>query len=270
MDLKSSFSRGSLPAHDGRSIPYIFEYAAAGPLKGVFVLFHGLGVDKDEYLGFYRTLAAMLAREGYDVLRIDFPAHGESTADAKSFTLVNSVADAIAACSFALEQSEAKSLNVFGTSYGAGPAIAAASVFEASVERVTLLAPAISYGELYVVPSYPQRKKFDGFYRRAVLEGESVAVGGRVALTWRNAIEFALCDLDNELAIIASRTAVVHGDADSLVPVQLSELIAKRFPSVDLTVVRGMDHGFMDYDDEAGTSDASQRNLRLIFSRATR
>lgn len=269
--MNSLPERGTLPALDGRAIPYVFERSGIENAAGAFILVHGLGMNKDEYLGFYETLSRGLTEAGFDVLRIDLPAHGESDAALDDFSLVNCIADAITAGSFLLRKSSARSLRVFGTSFGAGPAIAMASFFCDTLDSVTLLAPAISYQELYISPTYPARRaKYARFYREALLDDRSVSTEGRATLTWRNAIEFAMVDLTYHLGRIADRTAILHGKADSIVPHELSRELVRRCPQIDLTLVDGMDHGFMDCDDDDGIGVASQRNLQTILEKSIR
>ncbi|MBK9121329.1 MAG: alpha/beta fold hydrolase [Phycisphaerales bacterium] len=271
MSINAQCSTGELPSPGGYRIPYIIERSRRQPRTGGFLLLHGLGVDKDEYLGFYRTLSPKLAEAGFDVLRFDFPAHGESKANASSFTLRNCAVDAIVAAEFLLQEIDSSRLHVFGTSFGAGPAIMAASFFQSSLRNATLLAPAISYRELYIEPAHPLRTaKYSDFYRRAVLEGATVPVSDRAALNWRNAIEFAMCDLGHQLSAIASRTAILHGEADSMVPHELSRDLAARYAGIDLTIIPEMDHGYMDHNDETGESERSQHNLRAILRKALR
>lgn len=271
MSIDSQRSTGELPSPGGHTIPYILERSRRQPRTGGFLLLHGLGVDKDEYLGFYRTLSPKLAEAGFDVLRFDFPAHGDSKANASHFTLGDCAVDAIVAAEFLLEEIGNSGLHVFGTSFGAGPAIMAASFFQSSLRNVTLLAPAISYRELYIEPTHPLRTaKYKDFYRHAVLDGATVPVSDRAALNWRNAIEFAMCDLVHQLSAIAGHTAILHGEADSMVPHELSRDLAARYASIDLTIVPGMDHGFMDHDDDTGESERSQQNLRAILRKALR
>ncbi|MCC6910341.1 MAG: alpha/beta fold hydrolase [Phycisphaerales bacterium] len=271
MSITRHTEHGTLPALDGRQIPYLFDRTSRPISRGVFLLLHGLGVDKNEYHDFYRTMSAMLSHAGYDVLRIDFPAHGDSTAESSCFTLINCIADAITAGHFAIQHSGQPALSVFGTSFGAGPAVVTASFFQDALKSVTLLAPAISYPDLYITPIHPQRlETYAGFYQGALLNGASIRIDERVALSWRNALEFALMNLDHDLATIASRTAVIHGASDSMVPHELSRDLVSRFPGLHLTIVPGMDHGFMDQDDEDGSGDQSKRNLRLIYETAIR
>lgn len=262
---------GSIRALDGRAIPYVLERSESQTTKAAFLLLHGLGVDKNEYLDFYRTLSSVLSRSGFDVLRIDFPSHGESKAPSSDFSLVNCIADAIVAAGFVLKKSGVGQLSVFGTSFGAGPAVVAASFYRTSLRSATLLAPAISYRDLYVFPKHPQRvSKYREFYYEALLQSKTIPVTQDVDLGWRNAIEFAIVDVEYHLAQISDRTAIIHGQADSIVPYEFSQEIARRVPEIDLTPVPGMEHGFMDKDDEDGVGELSARNLRLIFQKATR
>jgi len=117
METAKDPEEGGLPARDGRSIPYRLQRSQQSPGRGAFLLLHGLGVDKDEYQGFYRTMSDLLSQAGFDVLRIDFPAHGESTAGEGAFSVINCVADAIIAAAFAIETASTRALNIFGTSF---------------------------------------------------------------------------------------------------------------------------------------------------------
>lgn len=260
--------RGLLPALDGRKIPYILEFPNTTESKGVFLLLHGLGVDKNEYLDFYVTLSQKLCGAGYEVLRIDFPAHGESTAKSHAFILLNCIADAIVSAKFAIDRTNTKALHIFGTSFGAGPAVITASFFTDILKSVTLLAPALSYRELYIEPTHPMRlDRYKDFYQKSILAAKSVQIDDNVKLDWKNALEFALIDIDPHLVKTATQTTIIHGDKDSMVPYEFSIEIVERIKGIDLILVPDMDHGFMHYKDDEGTNSSSQNNLQLIFEK---
>lgn len=264
-------SHRQLRALDGRVIPYAFDPPRHGaPTKGAYLLLHGLGVDKDEYLGFYRRLSRKLSDAGFGVLRIDFPGHGES-AHAGDFNLVSCIADSLVAAKFAMELLGVNRLRVFGTSFGAGPAVVAASFYSDRLDCLTLLAPAISYQELYISPENPGRKaRYGRFFRGAIERGETVFVSQTVQLGWRAAIEFSVFDIMRHLGVVADRSVIIHGMSDSLVPVQFSVEIADKLPAVVLELMPGMDHGFMDESDEEGTGALSDKNFEFICMEALR
>lgn len=257
-------------AVDGRSIPYIFSPSFRRRVNGVFVLIHGLGVDKSEYCGFYTQLADALTAAGYAVLQFDLPAHGDSNADPSAFTLMNCIADSMVVASVAMRRAATRKLHVFGTSFGAGPAVVVSACFRRMLETTTLLAPALDYKKLYICPTATARARYRGFLAHSVLAGKKIRINSRVAFNWRNAVEFASVDLDGLLKDIAARTAIIHGTADSMVPVALSRGLAKRIPDLDLTIIPRMEHGFMDRDDESGVGRRSRVNFDQILRKALR
>jgi len=269
--ITDAVSSSQLTAKDGRTIPYVLSGPSGATPTRLYVLLHGLGENHNEYADFYQRLAARLADAGHAVLRIDFPAHGLSSAPPETFTLLNCIADAITATQFGLSVLHDASLHVFGTSFGAGPAVVTGSVFQELLGTVTLLAPAISYRELYLEPRHPDRAaKYGDFLRDALLRDATIPIMPGVAFNWRNALEFAVADVGPHLRRVESRTAIIHGDSDSIVPVDLSRAIARSFPSIALTVVPAMEHGFTDRDDDAGVGEKSRSNFELILRTALR
>ena len=58
---------------------------------------------------------------------------------------------------------------------------------------------------------------------------------------------------------------IIHGEADSMVPYSISHRLAQKHSHIKLYTFKDMDHGFMDKDDEYGTSKKSFDNRAKIF-----
>lgn len=255
-----------------REIPYVFQESSAARNRGVYVLTHGLSTSKDEYLDFYVKLAGMLNGEGFAVLRFDFPGHGDSDGGGALFNLRTCFYEAAIMARFAVEElAPGKPLNLFGTSFGAGPALFAASAMSAKVERVTLLAPAIQYRELYIDPrSEERRRRYEGFLETSIFDHNRLLIDERISLSWENAVEFATMSLDTQLNEMEGRLSVIHGAEDEAIPVALVKSLMDGLPNARFLMREGMEHGFTQLGDETGNDLRSQVNLEAIVAEAIR
>lgn len=255
-----------------REIPFIFQESSVANARGVYVLIHGLSTSKDEYLDFYVKLSGMLNKEGFSILRFDFPGHGDSEECGVHFNLRTCFYEAAIMARFAVDElSPGKALNLFGTSFGAGPALFAASALSEKVERVTLLAPAVQYRELYIDPiSEERRRRYEGFLETSVFYDSQLQINERISLGWENAVEFATMNLDWQLSEMEGRLSVIHGDEDEAIPVSLVRKLMEGLPNSRFIVREGMEHGFTQLGDEVGMDVRSQANLDAIVAEAVR
>ena len=56
--------------------------------RDVVLWMHGITVNKDEYLGFFRDGAQWLASQGITSIRFDFRGHGQSSGSSLDFSIV--------------------------------------------------------------------------------------------------------------------------------------------------------------------------------------
>lgn len=255
-----------------RDIPYLFSHPASRNHKGTYILCHGLSTDKDEYLNFYKTLSSALLDSGFSVLRFDFPGHGDAMADRALFTLRTCFYETVLMAQLASKTLEpGQPLNFFGTSFGAGPAVFAAAATETIVQRVTLLAPAVQYRDLYIDPVSPTRQQVYGsFFESALLRNHTVEIGDSISLNWENAVEFSTISLNAQIEAIADRLTILHGTEDGAIPLTLVQTLAAKHPNARLVVRPGMEHGFTNVGDETGTDPLSLDNIEAIVIEATR
>ena len=95
-------------------------FAATTAKTGAVLLLHGVRSDRTQMLGRARALH----RQGYTVLMIDLPAHGESTGDRITFGAKES-AGVIAALTFLREKAPGERIGVIGVSLGAASTVLA-------------------------------------------------------------------------------------------------------------------------------------------------
>ena len=230
----------------------------------LFVMVHGLTTSKDEYLDFYKSIADDLARKGVASVRFDCRAHGESLAPATEFNVVNNVADAISVVNHVLKERSFDRIHLFGTSFGALTVSIYANLAREQIASVTLLAPVLDTNALYLDP-VPERASYKDF-RGTILHGGSPRdLDGRVSLDLKNAIEFSAINMSDIVQSFCDRLTVIHGKADSIVPYSVTANAIKDLTVKSFVAVEGMDHGFTDISDEAGTGPKSAENYNRIL-----
>ncbi|MEM1050628.1 MAG: alpha/beta fold hydrolase [Pseudomonadota bacterium] len=256
----------------GREVPFIFERSTTSTCRGSYVLTHGLGTSKNEYLDFYNRLSELLQQQGFNVLRFDFAGHGDAKESGRLFSLIRCFYEADAMTRYlCTELVEDNRVNFFGTSFGAGPAVFAAASFANTTERVTLLAPAIQYRELYIEPSSEARKtRYQSFLEDSLRDGTSIEIDDHVKFGWRNAVEFATINLEHQLSFISDRLSVFHGSEDEAIPIDLVRPFVQQLQRAKFIEIAGMEHGYTLLGDETGTAPESLTNLDVIASEACR
>ncbi len=253
---------------DQAKIPAIIEEPASKQPKGWFVLLHGLTTDKSEYLNFYDDVARGLLECGYASIRMDFRAHGDSHSDSLEFNIVNNVSDVVSTIRWLLDNKIINEVNLFGTSFGAVATLAAATVLPAEmISRIYLLAPVLSFDDLYLNPTSISRKeKYGDMLRRVLLDDEKILLNERVSFNYKNAIEFALIDIPKIVGELAHKLTVMHGTHDTIVPLKATKKIVEKNETISYYEFDGMDHGFTDINDAEGTGEVSKNNLERIIN----
>ena len=238
-----------------------------GRTDDVIIWMHGISVDKDEYLGFFRDGALWFAHQGVSSIRFDFRGHGESSGSSLEFSVVAQNLDVRAIMSLAQEQfGLGARIHFVGASFGAPPAIFAAARYRTTVHSVSLIAPVLSYDRTFLQPETDWAKEL---FSRDKLE--RLDATGRLYLDQEFCIghrlveEMRLINPANSLAHLEQQVLVVHGDRDSMVPYDATVHACRGLQHVKLVTLRGADHGFMEEDDEDGLSPGSLANKDAIY-----
>ncbi len=249
-------------AFDGARIPVVIT-APPKPDRWLLMI-HGLGTSKHEYLQFYDFIATKMAESNVASIRYDCRGHGNSEASPREFTIINNIKDALWCLNEVQRWSPGARVDLLGTSFGAPTAICCSILEPRRIGHIYLIAPVLDFNSLYLSPISERREKYSNFKMRTLDELGSIDVDGRLAFRAENCIEFAIIDIPSMVTRIQQKLTVIHGDADSMVPISVTEKVLKQAPAAQFHTFHNMDHGFTDAKDEHGTSEQSQDNLRRI------
>ena len=204
------------PSLNGRRL-YGLYFPAVGTAQGTVVHFHGNFGNVSNHF----PLALFLARHGFNVLAFDYEGYGASEGRPSPKNLLQ---DGIASVRYAALRGKTEKIGVFGQSLGGFTAIQVAAqeplvkaaVIEAAFARQRSMARAVLKRSLWTWPLYPIAPLF---------------------LTARY-------DALTAVAKIVPRPIFfVHGDKDTIVPVQMSrELYAAAQDPKELWIVPGANH----------------------------
>jgi pimeloyl-ACP methyl ester carboxylesterase len=234
--------------------------------KGLVLWLHGITVNQDEYQDFFKDGAEYLSNAGYDSVRIDFRGHGKSSGSSLDFSIAGQMLDVQAALAYMKQSySDLPSLIIVGCSFGAPPALFAASQNHGTVKGVVLIAPVLSYERTFLKPETEWAKSIFNDQTLAKLDRTNrLYFDRKFPITSRLVEEMRLIEPETTLQKLRLPVSIIHGDADSMVPFAVSLEFAKACPRVKFFPFSNMDHGFADSDDESGRSGKSLENKLAI------
>lgn len=229
---------------------------------------HGITVDKDEYMGFFRDGAKYLAEKGFDSFRMDFRGHGESSGTSLDFSIVGQMLDIDSAIAFLSKRYplEQMGLHIVACSFGAPPAIFAATQYIGIIKTLILISPVISYKRTFLKPETEWGRSI--FNERALTDmarTKQLHMEENFPISIRLVEEMKIVQPELAVSELSQDIIIIHGDADSMVPYNVSKDISKKIPRIKFFSMPSMDHGFMDEGDEAGTSKKSLKNKLHIY-----
>jgi pimeloyl-ACP methyl ester carboxylesterase len=229
---------------------------------------HGISVDKDEYLGFFREGAEYLRAASINSIRFDFRGHGESGGTPGDFTIVGQNLDVRAIMDFIRsEWGNSVRVHLIGASFGAPPAIFAAARYPDVVDSVTLIAPVLSYRRTFLEPRTDwARDLFSTEKLRKLDTTGRLYLGGRFFIGHHLIEEMRIVRPICALADLKQRVLAIHGDRDSMVPYEITAQTCRAIPHVKFVTLRGADHGFIQEGDDEGVSTESVENKRRIYN----
>jgi pimeloyl-ACP methyl ester carboxylesterase len=248
-----------------------FQIATAvTPGPGDMVIWmHGISVNKDEFLNFFRDGAQFLNQQARIAsIRFDFRGHGESSGKSLDFSIIGQNIDSNTIVDFARKEigRSSRRLHIIAASFGAPPAIFAAIRYPEIIRTVCLISPVISYRRTFLQPETPWAAKLFSEDKLKKLEktgrlylDEKFTIGPRLLE------EMYVIRPDLALRDITQPVLVLHGDRDSMVPFASTVEACRNLPRVKLRMMRGVDHGFMIEGDEEGRTPASIANKESIY-----
>jgi pimeloyl-ACP methyl ester carboxylesterase len=235
--------------------------------KGVVLWLHGITINKDEYQDFFKDGAEFLSAAGLDSLRIDFRGHGASSGSSLDFSVTGQMLDVEAALEYLAEYYKEKiNLVVVGCSFGAPPALFAAEQYASAIKGIVLIAPVLSYQRTFLQPETDWAKSiFNPKTLSTLKRTNKLFVNPEFPISSRLVEEMKIIKPEIALRGLKREIVIIHGDADSMVPFQVSKDFAKDIPTIRFIPFSGMDHGFMDSDDESGKGQLSIENKLRIY-----
>lgn len=199
----------------GREIP-AYLYPAG---KRAVIIGHGLLSSKDSRTA--QSLRMILPQHGITTLRIDLYGHGERKENLSNVTIHHMVDDFLIAYEFLIEHGFSP-IGLLGSSFSGLPAVIAAT--KASISALALKAPMLYLPERFK----PKEGEF-------VLH-KGVKFSSALASTFPNADEYA--------KKLRCFTLIVHGDKDSVIPIEHSKRFASLSGHIRLLTIHNADHNF--------------------------
>jgi uncharacterized protein len=234
----------SLAALDGLHLAATLAQAES-PSGQAVVLVHGGSVTRDEG-GFFARLAAGLAASGVTSLRFDLRGHGDSEGRQEDLTIAMVLNDIRVAIERVREEPGVRSVSLLGTSFGGGICAYYVAKRPAGVARLVLLNPQLDYKKRAV----DDRPFWEGDRLTAEAAHELQEHGylvfnpqlrhGRAHFN-----EVFWFDVAGALGEVQAPTLIVHGTADTLVPIDGTRANLARFRTQPhLVEIEGAQHGF--------------------------
>jgi alpha-beta hydrolase superfamily lysophospholipase len=230
------------------------------PPAAAVLLVHGGGVTREEG-GFFTRLADGLADFGLASLRFDLRGHGESEGAQEELTLSTVLNDIRVALAHLRETTETARVSLLGTSFGGGICGYYAAKRPAELIRLVLLNPQLDYKKRTIDnPDY--------WTNDTISDDKALELDKTGAIQFKPNLKHGRPFLnevfwlqpDEAVGEIRTPTLVVHGTADTLVPIDGTREAITRFTApVELVEVDGAQHGFAVDDDPQYLDPQSRR-----------
>lgn len=236
--------------------------------KGIILWLHGITVNKDEYLNFFSDGVKYLYDKGFDSLRFDFRGHGESSGTSLDFSIVGQMLDVDSVMEYLIGYYKKKSctINIVGCSFGAPPAIYTAINYKKYINKIILISPVISYRDTFLESRTEWAKSiFNNKTLSDLKKKKKLFFDENFPISYRLVEEMKIIEPELSINNVIQSIILIHGDADSMVPYDVSRSVSEKNKNIKFISIKGMDHGFMDENDEEGISKKSLHNKIHIY-----
>ncbi|MBR4809202.1 MAG: alpha/beta fold hydrolase [Bacteroidales bacterium] len=203
------------------------------------IIMHGFWANKN--YAPIPHLARFYRKRGFATLRFDFGGCGKSEGASTDMTVETEIADARAIYDYARSLPFVSGISFAGHSQGAMVAGILAGRLEAEglpVESLTLLAPAA------VIPDYARAGQFFGVTCDPVSPPESVSIYG-YRIGRKYILEAQQLRPYEETALYSGPVSIIHGTADTVVPVEYGMRYAEVLSGGTFCPIPGETHFFL-------------------------
>lgn len=224
----------TIPGPNGYDISLKQWLSEDGGPAPVLLCLHGFAGDKESSV--IAAVAEAMCRKGFRVVTFDWPGHGKSPADSSFLTVENCLRDLERVSSWC-----GAPLSCFATSFGGFLAVLYLGRHPGCFDRLLLRSPALRMARVLKsfltdeqLAAFRAGTKLDfGFTRPLLLDGSFLA-------------DLERPDHDAYAVPAGAKgqpAAVIHGDADDVVPVGDSLSFAER-NHLPVRIVHGADHRY--------------------------
>jgi len=204
----------------------------SGSVKGIILGVHGFAGDKESSA--LEAIASVGEKHGFSLRCFDFPAHGASPADESCLTVESCISDLLQMAEICRAEHPDVPKMLFATSYGGFIALNCLDRLEDF--SVVFRAPAVSMPERFCEIHGITEEEFEstgyvgcGFERRM-----------RVPYAFYKELkEYSLVN-----RMFSERFLIIHGDADTVIPVEDIRKFCVQNPGTEPKIVTGADHRF--------------------------
>lgn len=205
-------------------------------LEKIVIMVHGFTSNKNTKS--WLLLTDFLNKAGIPSLRIDLFAHGESEGNFADLTTSKAVDSVLCAIRF-LKEKGYKKIGLIGSSFGGISSIMAATKTK-DIVFLGLKSPVSDFNEVWTSRRKPQ--ELAKWKKTGITDYQDGSQTVQLKYAFFEDFE------NNQPYKVANRisvpTIIVHGDSDSVVPVEESVKLSRLIPNCELILVKGADHRY--------------------------
>lgn len=233
-----------------------------GELSVLFV--HGITSDRKED-NLFVDIAMELLNLNISSFSFDLRAHGKSQRQQNELTLSGCINDIISATNLLLKETNTEKLIIIAASFGGGISINASSFFSNKMKSLILLNPRLDYKPWAIDHEFWDKDQLSDIGKNKMNTEKYII---------RNDFKIGMA-LFNELLCFEPASVLkqlnipvlfIHGDQDSIVPINISREHFNDNGSGKLIEVSGADHGFVLPDDESATNPQNIKYRNFVIN----
>jgi pimeloyl-ACP methyl ester carboxylesterase len=207
------------------------------------IMSHGFTGDKNER-GYFDTVAEALNEAGYNVLPFDFSGRGESEDD--PITVEKEVDDLDSAIDYLEENKDIGRIGLYGYSLGG---LVSLRNERSKIKAIVLTSPITAEIEVLKTEYFD---KDDTFTSRngAYIKHKENEVRKELPIDDKISEEATKIDQDQLLSNIETPVQIIHGDQDTVVPLEDSQKAVEKLKTAKLEIIEGLNHSYDTHYDQ--------------------